>query len=237
MYKIDYAFLLHELITGFLYLPFTLGLAAAPVAIGLVLGGLLAVVRVQRIPVFQQIIKWYVVVIRGLPTVLLLLIVYLTVILSFDSLAEFLHLSIRSGKISPVIFAIIVLSFISIAFMSESVRTALLSVATGQVEAAKSIGMATPLIYRRVIIPQALPVAIPILGNTFINQLKGTALVSMIGVKDIVTQVKIEANANYRYLEAYIAVAVVYWVICLGIEQGIRLLNKLVRSYVKEATL
>jgi His/Glu/Gln/Arg/opine family amino acid ABC transporter permease subunit len=237
MYKIDYAFLLHELVTGFLYLPFTLGLAVVPVAIGLVLGGLLAVVRVQRVPFIQQIIKWYVVVIRGLPTVLLLLIVYFAFIYSFDSFAEFLHLSIRSGKIPPVTFAIIVLSFISIAFMSESVRAALLSVEIGQVEAAKSVGMATPLIYRRVIIPQALPVAVPILGNTFISQLKGTALVSMIGVKDIVTQVKIEANANYRYLEAYIAVAVVYWVICLAIEQGIRMLNKLVRAHVKEATL
>jgi His/Glu/Gln/Arg/opine family amino acid ABC transporter permease subunit len=237
MYTIDYAFLLHELITGFLYLPFTLGLAAAPVAIGLVLGGFLAVIRVQRVPIVQHIIKWYIVIIRGLPTVLLLLIVYFSFVYSFDSLAELLHLSLRSGKIPPVVFAIIVLSFISIAFMSESVRAALLSVGTGQIEAAQSIGMTTPMIYRRVIIPQALPVAIPILGNTFIGQIKGVALVSMIGVKDIVTQVRIEANANYRYLEAYIAVAVVYWVICLGIEQGIRLLNHLVRSHVKEAAV
>jgi ABC-type amino acid transport system permease subunit len=237
VYKIDYAFLLHELITGFMYLPFTLGLAAAPTGIGLVLGGLLAVIRVQRVPVFQYIIKWYIVIIRGLPTVLLLLIVYFSFVYSFDSLAEFFHISLRSGKIPPAVFAIIVLSFISIAFMSESVRTALLSVGAGQIEAAQSIGMTTPMIYRRVIIPQALPVAIPILGNTFIGQIKGAALVSMIGVKDIVTQVKIEANANYRYLEAYIAVALVYWVICLGIEQGIRLLNRLVRSYAKEVAL
>jgi ABC-type amino acid transport system permease subunit len=110
-------------------------------------------------------------------------------------------------------------------------------VGPGQIEAAQSIGMTTPLIYRRVILPQALPVAVPILGNTFIGQIKGAALVSMIGVKDIVTQVKIEANANYRYLEAYIAAALVYWVICLGIEQGVRLLNRLVRSYTKEAAL
>jgi ABC-type amino acid transport system permease subunit len=151
-------------------------------------------------------------------------------------MAEAWGWSLRSGNIPSIVFAMAVLSFLAVAFMSESIRMALQSVPPGQVEAAQSIGMTTVTIYRRVIIPQALPVAIPILGNTFISQAKGTALVYLIGVTDLITGVKIEANATYRYLEAYIACALIYWVLCAGIEQGIRLINKKIRVRYKEVT-
>jgi ABC-type amino acid transport system permease subunit len=233
MYRIDYGFLLHEIWVAVCYLPFTFVLVSGPLVVGLVIGSFLAVARIQRIPVLHQIVRLYVVVIRGMPTVLMLLIVYFVFVYSFDSLAEFFGLPLRSGQIHPLVFAILVLRFLSIAFVSESVRTALLSVPPGQIEAALSIGMTTFAVYRRVRIPQALPVAIPILGNTFISQTKGTALVAMIGVTDIVTKVKIEANASYRYLEAYIAVALIYWILCAGIEQGVRLLNNQVRAHLK----
>jgi ABC-type amino acid transport system permease subunit len=237
MYKVDYVFLLNEIKIGFFYLPFTLLLATGPLVIGFVIGGFLAVIRVQRTPVLSEIIRWYTVLIRGLPTVLMLLIVYFAFVSGFDLVMDTLKLPFRSGQIPPVLFAFIILSFISTALITESIRAALLSVPPGQIEAAHSLGMTTPMIYRRVIVPQALPVAVPILGNTFIGQVKGTALVSMIGVKDIVTQVKIAANSNYRYLEAYIAVAVIYWVVCVGIEQGVRLLDKQVKSHIKGAQL
>jgi ABC-type amino acid transport system permease subunit len=237
MYRIDYGFLLYEIWVAICYIPFTLLLVSGPLLVGLVIGSFLAVARIQRIPVLHQVVRLYVVIIRGMPTVLMLLIIYFVFVYTFDSLAEFFGLTLRTGQIHPLVFAILVLSFLSIAFVSESIRMALLSVPSGQIEAALSIGMTTFTVYRRVRIPQALPVAIPILGNTFIGQTKGTALVAMIGVTDIVTKVKIEANATYRYLEAYIAVALIYWFLCLGIEQGIRLLNRLVRSYVKEVAL
>ncbi|MDR3166767.1 MAG: amino acid ABC transporter permease [Treponema sp.] len=237
MYRIDYNFLLSEIKTGFLYLPFTLFLATGPLVIGFVIGGILALIRVQRVPVISEIIRWYTVFIRGLPMVLILLIVYFAFVSGFDLIMNALNLPFKSGQIPPVLFAFIILSFISTALITESIRMALLSVPPGQIEAAQSIGMTTPMIYRRVIVPQAMPVAVPILGNTFIGQIKGTALVSMIGVKDIVTQVRIAANANYRYLEAYIAVAIVYWIVCVGIEQGIRLLDRKIKSRIKGAVL
>jgi ABC-type amino acid transport system permease subunit len=229
VYRIDYGFLLREVWVAFTMLPFTLMLAAVPTLFGLAVGALLAIVRIQRVPVLRSVVQGYVVLIRGMPTVLMLLIVYFAFVFGFDALMEKLGWSARSANIPPTLFAMGVLAFIATAFMTESIRTALLSVPKGQTEAAQSIGMTNFDIYRRVVIPQALPVAIPILGNAFIGQAKGTALVTMIGVTDLVTRVRIEANASYRYLEAYIAVALVYWALCVGIEQGVRLLNKSVR--------
>ncbi|MDR1904702.1 MAG: amino acid ABC transporter permease [Treponema sp.] len=234
MYRFDYAFLLHEIWVAVSYVPLTLMLASVPVAFGLIFGSLLAIIRIHRVPVLHEIVRAYVVLVRGMPMVLVMLILYFSFVYGFDALAEALGWSLRSGKIPDLVFALVVLSFLAVAFMSESIHTALQSVPPGQIEAAQSIGMTAPAIYRRVIIPQALPVAIPILGNTLIGQAKGTALVYMIGVTDLITGVKIEANATYRYLEAYIACALIYWALCVGIEQGVRLLNAKVRTHYKE---
>lgn len=230
MYKFDYAFFIHELWVGITYIPITLLLALVPMIFGILFGTLLAICRIQKIPVLNTAVKIYVLVFRSLPMVLLLLILYFGFMYSFDTIASTLNLNISSGNVPILLLAFIILSIVSIAFMTESVRTALQSVHIGQIEAAHSIGMKTSTIYRRVIIPQALPVAVPIFGNTFIGLTKGTSLVYMIGVTDLITGVKIEANANYRYLEAYVAVAVIYWALCIGIEQGVRLLSKCVKK-------
>jgi ABC-type amino acid transport system permease subunit len=237
MYHFDYAFFAHEIWIAITYLPLTLLLASVPLVFGMIFGSVLAIFRIHRVPVLGWISRGYVVLVRGMPMVLVMLILYFAFVYGFDTVAETMGWSLRSGNIPSLVLALIVLCFLSIAFISESIRTALQSVPPGQVEAAQSIGLTTPTIYRRVIIPQALPVAIPLLGNTFISQTKGTALVYMLGVTDLLTGVKIEANATYRYLEAYIACALIYWALCVGIEQGIRLLNKMVRSYVKEVAL
>lgn len=233
MYKFDMIFFLHELWVGITYIPITLILAIVPMIIGLLLGTVLAVIRIQRIPVLDLVIKGYVLLFRSMPMVLLIMILYFGFVYGFDAFAGFFHLGISSGQISPLTLALIILSIVSVAFLTETIRTALQSVQKGQIEAARSIGMTTWTIYRRIIIPQAVPVAIPILGNAFIGLTQGTALVYMIGVTDLITGVKIEANATYRYIEAYIAIAIIYWGLCLVIEQGIRLLDFYVNRRVK----
>jgi len=234
MYKFDYSFFIHELWVGITYIPVTISLALVPMAIGVIFGTLLAIGRIQKVPLLQTFVKIYVLLFRSMPMVLLMLILYFAFMYGFDTLSAALHLKISSGNVPPLVLAFIILSFVSVAFLTESVRTALQSVQRGQIEAARSIGMKTASIYRRIIIPQALPVAVPILGNTFIGLMKGTALVYMIGVTDLITGVKIEANANYRYLEAYFAVAIIYWLLCIATEQGIRLLSNKVNLSTRE---
>lgn len=233
MYKFDYVFFLHELWVAVTYIPLTLQLAVIPLLFGLVVGTLLAICRIQNVPVVSTLIKIYVLIFRSMPMVLMILILYFAFMYGFDAVAELLKLKIRSGNVPSIVLAYIILCIVSVAFMAESIRTALQSVHKGQLEAAHSVGMNTSTIYQRVIIPQALPVAIPILGNTFIGMTKGTALVYLVGVTDLITGVKIEANASYRYLEAYIAIAIIYWLLCIAIEQGIRLLSHKVNQLAR----
>ncbi|MBA9088442.1 ABC-type amino acid transport system permease subunit [Fontibacillus solani] len=226
-------FFIHELWTGVTFIPITLLLAFVPMLTGLIFGSLFAIFKIQKVRILNELTHFYILIFRSMPIVLTLLIMYFVIIYGVDWISGLLNLQITSGDIPPLALALIILSLISIAFTAESIRAALQSVSQGQIEAAYSVGMKTRTVYRRIIFPQALPVAIPILGSTFIGLLQGTALVYMLGVTDLITGVKIEANANYRYLEAYIAIAIIYWLLTIIIEQGIRLLSKRVHSFTE----
>ena len=99
------------------------------------------------------------------------------------------------------------------AFMSESIRGALLSVDEGQKEAAYSLGMTNFQLVTRIVIPQAVRVALPPLFNDIINLIKMTSLAFMLGVPDIMGAAKIEGARTFRYFEIYAAVMLVYWLI------------------------
>jgi ABC-type amino acid transport system permease subunit len=163
---------------------------------------------------------------RGIPPILLLIILYNLTYRSFDALSQTYGWGITSAVIPKTMVAILALSLSSTAFMAESIRTALLSVPSGQREAACSIGLTKWDIMRRIILPQALPVAIPIMGSTFINLLKATALVNLVGVIGVLNAAIIRVNTNYKYLEAYLTTALIYWLLTIVIEKLVKRLSK-----------
>ena len=105
--------------------------------------------------------------------------------------------------------------------MAENIRGALLSVDSGQIEAAFSFGMSRFQTTTRIIAPQALRVAFPSLFNNFIDLIKGSSISFVVGVVDIMGQAKLEAAITFRFFEVYAAVMLIYWVIItlLGIVQ------------------
>lgn len=115
-------------------------------------------------------------------------------------------------NMTPLIAVAVVMSFNMGAFMSESIRGALLSVDEGQKEAAYSLGMTNFQLVTRIVIPQAVRVALP-LFNDIINLIKMTSLAFMLGVPDIMGAAKIEGARTFRYFEIYAAVMLVYWLI------------------------
>ncbi len=232
MYQFDFSFFVSELQVAFTYIPVTLLLACVPMVVGLVIGGLLAAVRVQHVPIASQLIALFVLLVRSLPIILLLLVSYYGFTGGFDALTSMLDLSINSAQVPILIIAIVVLCIIAIAFLTETMRAAFQSVDTGQIEAARSEGMTVGSLYRRVIVPQALPMAIPILGNVLIGLIQGSALVYIIGVVDLLNATKIQANINYRYIEAYLAAALVYWFLCFLIEKASDLLSQRVNRSI-----
>lgn len=102
--------------------------------------------------------------------------------------------------------------------MSEVVRAGIQAVDKGQVEAAQSIGMTTIQTLRRIILPQALSVSLPNLSNSVIGMLHGSTLAYTISVVEINARAQIVAADNWKYFEAYIAAAILFWVLTILIE-------------------
>jgi L-cystine transport system permease protein len=115
--------------------------------------------------------------------------------------------------------------------ISETVRSALNSVPDGQYEACFSVGLTRRQALRRIVMPQAMSFAVPVLCNNFIGLIKGSAIVYVIGILDILNGAMTSAQINYRFLEAYIAAAMIYWVLCIIVERASWLLEQRLRRH------
>lgn len=211
------------------YVPVTLELALVPFIIGTIFGTIIALVRLYNVKFIAKILQVIVVIIKGVPVVLQILIVYFAVLQCFDGIAKSFHLAIRAKNINSVYIGLFALSFFATAYISEAIRGALIAVKKGQYEAGYSVGLTKIQTLRRIILPQAIPVAIPMLCSNLIGLVKGSSLVFMISVTDLLNGALITANSNYKFLEAYVAAAIVYWVLCIVIERVFYSLEK--KSY------
>ncbi len=110
--------------------------------------------------------------------------------------------------------AIIGLSLNVGAYASEIIRGGIISIPKGQTEAAYSIGMTYGQTIQRIILPQAIRVSIPALGNTFLSLIKDTSLLGFILVAEMFRKAQEVASTTYEYLTIYVLVALMYWVVC-----------------------
>jgi His/Glu/Gln/Arg/opine family amino acid ABC transporter permease subunit len=128
----------------------------------------------------------------------------------------FFGLAIVTGlQLRPVTAAVIVLGMLNSAYMAEIYRSGLSAVSKGQFEAARALGLTSLQVYRDVIVPQAIPVIIPAAMNLFIDLLKDSALVGVIGVVDLMRVAQRLSNFYFRPFEFYTTVALIYAAIIL----------------------
>lgn len=160
----------------------------------------------------NRLLSIYVEVIRGIPLLVQLMYIYFV-------LGKFLHLD-------RITAAIVALGFCYGAYMAEIVRSGLLSISTGQIEAAQSLGMNKFQIYRYVIIPQAIKIIIPPYGNEFIAMLKDSSLVSIIAVSDIMQNAKVYSATHFNYFESYTIAALLYLLLTLFFSKAVSILEK-----------
>ncbi|TDQ57017.1 amino acid ABC transporter membrane protein (PAAT family) [Mesocricetibacter intestinalis] len=182
------------------HLDITLQLTLTAAVFALAIGVLTAIIRYYKIPLLYQLSSAYVFVMRGTPVVVQLYFFYF-------GLAA---ISTTVKAMAPVTAVAVVMSLNIGAFMSESIRAALLSVDEGQKEAAYSLGMSNFQLIRRIIIPQALRIALPTLFNDIINLIKMSSLAFMLGILDIMGAAKVEGAQTFRYFEIYAAVMLIY---------------------------
>jgi L-cystine transport system permease protein len=122
------------------------------------------------------------------------------------------------NEISPVFFALLTFALNSAGYLSETLRSAIESIDRGQIEAARSIGLRESRIMMRIVLPQVALNAIPNLGNSLISMVKDTSLAFSVMVIDVMGEAKLIGSMTLRYLEIYISVSIVYWVLCIFLE-------------------
>lgn len=181
----------------------TILLSILSIALSVVLAILGALGRMSRNPVAYAVSSFYVSLIRGTPLLLQIFFFFLALP--------------QLGIILPGLWAgVLALGINYGAYNTEIVRAGIQSVGIGQREAAQALGMTQSQITRRVVLPQALKLTIPPMGNQFIAMLKDTSLVATTGfVWEILWRAQKVGRANFRSLEALLIAAVFYWIITI----------------------
>ena len=212
-------------------LPTTLYITAVSVGCGFLIGALVAFSRIYRIPVLSQLGAAYVTVIRGTPMLTHLLIIYYGLSMIIDNLSSHYGWSFNSTIIPMIGFAYISFSITAGAYLSEVIRAGMLAVSRGQLEAAYAVGMTTPQALRRIVFPQAFAAALPNLSNSLIGMLHGSSLAFYVSVVDINAKAQIVASTNWKFSEAFLAAALVYWGLTVLIERAAALIEKRINVY------
>ena len=191
----------------------TIVMTILAMALGIVLGVIIAIMRLSTNPVLQAVAHGYVWLFRGTPVILQLLLWFnlalVFPVMGIPGLFEFRTVDIMT----PFLAALLGLGINQGAYTSEVVRAGLLSVDTGQYEAAKSIGMPRLQALRRVILPQAMRVIVPPIGNELIGMVKLTSLASVIQYAEMLHSAENIYYANARVIELLMVAAVWYLII------------------------
>lgn len=210
-------------------LPITLELALLAMLLGLALGLLMAVIKIKKVPVLYQITNFLISLVRGTPVIVQLYIAFFGLPMIFKYFNQQFGTNLAVADIPGFVYAVAALGLNQSAYCAEIIRSALQSVNEGQIEAATALGMTYLQALRRIILPEAFEVALPTLGNSLISIIKSTSLAFTCAVVEITAQGKILAGKTYRYFEAYVSLAIIYWVLTIIIEQGIRFIEKKIK--------
>ena len=180
-------------------LGYTLLISLFSVLLGLVIGILMALMRLSKSKILRAVSGIYIDIIRGTPTMVQLLIIYFVI---------FANVHIDKWVVGFIAFGIN-----SGAYIAEIVRGGILSVNIGQTEAGRSLGMTHKQTMASIVMPQAMKNILPALGNEFVVLIKETAVISMIANIDLVGAARKVQSLTYDYLIPLLSIAVIYYVV------------------------
>ncbi len=201
----------------------TVMIAVLGLAIGIVIGTVIAAIRVipryKTLPkILNGICSLYVFFFRGTPIVVQLLVFY------------YVMLPLMGIRITAVNVSILVFGLNSGAYISEIMRGGILSVDPGQMEAGRAVGLGYWTTMLRIVIPQAIKNILPTLGNEFIALIKETSVVSFVGAADLYVAFNYIGSNNYEFMVPYLVMAIIYIVLVLIITAGISIMERSLRK-------
>lgn len=191
----------------------TIYLTFLTMPVALVLGLLLALARLDTSP---RVLAWVaaavVEVVRGTPLILQLFYIYFV-------------LPYAGVRLDPILAAVIGLSINYAAYLSEVFRGGIAAVDRSQWEAGQALAMRHGAILRRIVLPQAVRIVVPPVGNYFISLFKDTALVSTIGVAELLFQGRIIASDTFQYVSVFTVIFIIYFLVSFPAQRGVRRLE------------
>ncbi len=201
----------------------TMIIAVFGLIIGILIGTLIATVRVipkyKRLPrILNGICSFYVGLFRGTPMVVQLLVGY------------YVLLPILGVKMTGVQVSILTFGLNSGAYISEIMRSGIMSVDPGQMEAGRAVGLGFGISMWKIVIPQAVKNILPTLGNEFIALIKETSVVSFVGASDLYVAFNYIGSNSYEFMVPYLVMAAIYIVIVLIISLGIKFMERSLRK-------
>ena len=217
--KLNTEFMIEAFKASLLGIPVTLAITAVSLMISIPLALLMAVKKINSKGPVSFLINGYVSIIRSTPMVLQILLLYslLPSLLNY-LIRQVLKLDFNIFKIPAIYYAYAVFSLNTTAILSEVFRSALLTVDKGQLEAGLSVGRGKFRTYMRIIIPQALVVALPNICNVTVGLLKSSSLAFLMTVQDITAIAKLKAAYAYNYIEAYSVIFILYIILCTMVQ-------------------
>ncbi len=201
----------------------TLLIAVAGLVIGILIGTLLATARViPKYKVLPRILNgfcsFYVGLFRGTPMVVQLLVFY------------YVMLPLLGARMTGVQVSILVFGLNSGAYISEIMRSGILSVDHGQMEAGRAVGLSFGTTMVKIVIPQAVKNILPTLGNEFIALVKETSVVSFVGATDLYVAFNYMGSNTYEFMVPYLVMALIYILLVLIISAGIKIMERSLRK-------
>jgi len=180
----------------------TILVSVASIALALVLALLGALGRISSNPMVYAVASFYVSLVRGTPLLVQIFIIYFA-------------LPQVGLVLPPIPSGIIALGFNYGAYMTEIFRAGIQAVPRGQREAAQALGMPEPHIFRRIVLPQAVRIVIPAVGNEFVAMIKDSSLVSVITVQELLWRARQVGTRDARSIQAFLVAALVYWILTI----------------------
>lgn len=210
-----------------LRLPITLIIVIVATILGLIFGSLIALIRIHKVFLLNQIACVFVSFIRGTPILVQLFIVF------FGLPLLFLKFGINIIRWDAFNFVLITYTLNTSAFLSEIIRGSIQGVDASQSEAAYSVGLGKFQTFYRIIAPQALVMALPSFSASTLILLQDTSLGFTIGVIDIIGKVKSIGVRTYHIIEGYIVAAIIFVLISLLLQRVFNTLEKKVNNFQK----
>ena len=166
-----------------------------------IVGAVIGIIQFRRVPVLSQILDLYILIMRGIPPLVVIMVLYYTINMSNGFVSAFVCLTVYNG-----------------AYVAEIIRGGFESIPRGQMQAGESLGLSYVSIMLRIYIPQVALQIVPSLCGQYILVIKDTTLISLVGLEDIMWAARQLVTITFNPMEAYLIVFFLYYFICLIVE-------------------